>query len=130
MRDTNDDSCLAKYAFVFVHGAALRDWDRFNYWGRIPSVLASHGCRFYYGNQDGWASIENNADTLKARITEVLRESGADKVNIIAHSKGGIESRHLISSLGMADVVASLTTVSTPHRGVKTMDLLLKFPNF
>lgn len=128
--DTHDDSCLTKYPFVFVHGAALRDWDRFNYWGRIPSVLASHGCRFYYGNQDGWASIENNADTLKARITEVLRESGADKVNIIAHSKGGIESRHLISSLGMADVVASLTTVSTPHRGVKTMDLLLKFPNF
>ncbi len=128
--DIPDKSCLTKYPIIFVHGAALRDWERFNYWGRIPNVLASRGCRFYYGQQDGWASIENNADTLNARITEILRESGADKVNIIAHSKGGIESRYLISSLGMADVVASLTTVSTPHRGVKTMDLLLKFPSF
>lgn len=128
--DTHDDSCLTKYPFIFVHGTGFRDRNWFNYWGRIPTVLASHGCQFYYGNQDSWATIENNAATLKVRIAEILNESGAEKVNIVAHSKGGTEARYLISSLGMADVVASLTTISTPHHGSKTMDLLFKLPEF
>lgn len=128
--DTHDDSCLTKYPFIFIHGTGFRDRNWFNYWGRIPAVLASHGCQLYYGNQDSWATIENNAEALKERIAAVLKESGAGKVNIVAHSKGGMEARFIISSLGMAEVVASLTTISTPHHGSKTMDLLLKLPDF
>ena len=38
-------------------------------------------------------------------------------MNIIAHSKGGLDSRWAITRLGLAPQVASLTTVNTPHRG-------------
>ncbi len=128
--DHSDTSCTTKYPFVFIHGTGFRDRKWFNYWGRIPTALASRGCKFYYGNQDSWATVENNAASLKERINEILDETGAGKVNIVAHSKGGLEARYIISSLGMSDTIASLTTVSTPHHGSKTMDFVCGLPAF
>jgi triacylglycerol lipase len=48
-------------------------------------------------------------------------------VNIIAHSKGGLESRYTITKLGMSDKVASLTTLASPHRGSAMADTILAF---
>ena len=59
---------------------------------------------------------------IKRSILEVLTKTGAEKVNLIAHSKGGMEARYMIKVLGMNTHVASLTTISTPHHGSKTMD--------
>ena len=58
----------------------------------------------------------------------VLAETGAEKVNIIAHSKGGLDSRYAISCLGMDKYVATLTTINTPHKGCDMVDYLLKGP--
>jgi triacylglycerol lipase len=47
-------------------------------------------------------------------------------VHIIAHSMGGLDSRTLIGNdiEGLAGRIASLTTLSTPHRGSPVADLL------
>ncbi len=87
------------------------------------------GSELYYGQQDCWARVEDNAKTVKARIRQILDETGAEKTNIIAHSKGGLEARMAASSLGMGDRIVSITTIGTPHRGSKTVDRLLKAPN-
>ena len=55
----------------------------------------------------------------------MLAETGAEKVNIIAHSKGGLDCRYAMAKLGMAPYVASLTTVNTPHIGCVFADYLL-----
>jgi triacylglycerol lipase len=128
--DNSDTSCITKYPLILIHGTGFRDRKWFNYWGRIPTALASRGCKFFYGNQDSWATVENNAAALKDRISDILAETGAPKVNIVAHSKGGMEARYIISTLGMSDSVASLTTVSTPHHGSKTMDFVCGLPSF
>jgi triacylglycerol lipase len=47
-------------------------------------------------------------------------------VNIIAHSKGGLDCRYAIAHLGMGEYVASLTSINTPHRGCLFADYLLK----
>lgn len=106
----------------------FRDRKYLNYWGRIPKYLTEHGARIFYGNQDAAASIENNARTIGESLVQALKQSHAEKVNIIAHSKGGLEARYLISTLGMASKVASLTTINTPHHGSVTVDKLLKLP--
>lgn len=98
------------------------------YWGRIPGALERHGAAVYYGLQDCWASVETNAEAIAARIDEILAETGAEKVNLIAHSKGGLEARMAASSLGCGDRIASITTIATPHRGSKTIDRLMKLP--
>ncbi len=117
-----------KYPVLLVHGMGFRDRKHFCYWGRIPKKLRELGCSVFFGGQDSNADVETNALHLARRIDEILLETGAEKVNIIAHSKGGLESRYLISKLGMADKVASLTTISTPHNGSRSVDLLMKFP--
>jgi triacylglycerol lipase len=45
------------------------------------------------------------------------RESPHEPVHLFAHSMGGLDCRYLISILGMADRVLSLTTLGAPHRG-------------
>lgn len=117
-----------KYPLLLVHGMGFRDNNVINYWGRIPKALEQLGCKIYYGNQDSNADIETNGQTIAKRINEIIEETGADKVNIIAHSKGGLDARYAISTLHAGDKVASLTTVNTPHNGSKTVDLLMKFP--
>jgi triacylglycerol lipase len=69
--------------------------------------------------------VADSAAILKERIEEVLSQTGAEKVNIIAHSKGGLDCRYAISKLGVSSLVASLTTVNTPHRGCLFADYLL-----
>ena len=117
-----------KYPILLVHGMGFRDSKRINYWGRIPKALEQMGCKIFYGHQDSNASIETNAQTIADRIHEIVEETGVEKVNIIAHSKGGLDCRYAISTLHVGSKVASLTTINTPHNGSKTVDKLMKCP--
>lgn len=120
--------CRTKYPIVLIHGAGFRDLKWPVYWGRIPSTLKAEGAEIYYGLQDCWASIETNAEAIAARIGEILHETESGKVNIIAHSKGGLDARMAASSFGCGDKIASITTVATPHHGSKTIDRLFLLP--
>jgi triacylglycerol lipase len=114
-----------KYPVVLVHGIALRDPGfAFNSWGKIPHVLRENGVEVHFGDTDAWGTIESNAGLLKAAIDKILEETGKEKVNIIAHSKGGLDSRYFIWKYDYGDKVASLTTISTPHHGSVVADLV------
>lgn len=126
-----DQVCRTKYPILLVHGFFYRDNKHLNYWGRIPGELERNGAVIYYGNHQSAASIEESAWEMKRRIQELIRETGAEKLNIIAHSKGGLDCRYAIHYLGMGEYVASLTTISTPHRGCLFADYLLtKIPRW
>ena len=124
----DDNSCRTRYPIVLIHGAGFRDLKWPVYWGRIPAALEKRGARVFYGLQDCWASTETNAREIVRRIDDILAETGAQKVNLIAHSKGGLEARMAASSLGAADRIASVTTIATPHHGSKTIDKLFAAP--
>src|SRR5262249_9575916 len=51
-----------------------------------------------------------------------------DRVDIIAHSLGGLDARYALSHLGLAAKVRSLVTVGTPHRGTPLADLATSGP--
>jgi triacylglycerol lipase len=121
---------MLKYPVLLIHGAGFRDkvLGLINYWGRIPELFIKNGVDVYYGGTDAWGSIEKNAERIKNKINDILREKKTEKVNIIAHSRGGLEARYLISTLNMDHAVASLTTISTPHHGVKAMNIAIELP--
>lgn len=121
-----NETCRTRYPLVLVHGVFFRDRKVFNYWGRIPGELIRNGATVFYGEQQSAASTEKAAAELKRRILQIVEETGCGKVNIIAHSKGGLEARCAISRLGLSSYVASLTTINTPHRGCGYADYLLK----
>ncbi len=117
--------CDTRFPILLVHGVFFRDYKNFNYWGRIPKELEKNGAHIYYGKHGSAASVEESARELDARIRQIVKESGCGKVNIIAHSKGGLDCRYAMAELGTAPYVASLSTINTPHRGCKFADFLL-----
>jgi triacylglycerol lipase len=121
---------MLAYPILLVHGAGFRDKTLgfIDYWGRIPKTFSKNGVKVYHGGTDAWGSIEENAETLKKKINAILSETKTDKVNIIAHSRGGLETRYLISTMNMSHAVASLTTISTPHHGVRAMNIAVELP--
>ena len=125
----DSEVCKTKYPFVLVHGVGFRDLKYINYWGRIPRELIRNGATVYYGNQEAWGTVEYNARDIKNKILNIVKETGCEKVNIIAHSKGGLDARYMISKLEMGDYVASLTMMSSPHRGCKFVDIACKLPD-
>ena len=117
--------CATKYPILLVHGIFFRDNKYINYWGRIPKELEQNGAVIFYGNHQSAAAVATSAMELTARIKQVLRETGSEKVNIIAHSKGGLDCRYAIAKYGAGPFIASLTTVNTPHKGCLFADYLL-----
>ncbi len=130
MMKINSFICKTKYPIVLVHGIGFRTTVFLSYWGRIPKALKSKGAKVFCCNQDAWGTIEENAVVVKQTILNILSKTGYEKVNIIAHSKGGLDSRYMISALQMDEYIASLTTISSPHHGSKTMDFVCMFPKF
>ncbi|MFV0399948.1 MAG: esterase/lipase family protein [Oscillospiraceae bacterium] len=122
------DLCRTRYPLVMVHGVFFHDLRYFNYWGRIPKELIRQGATVYYGNQEAVGTIAYNAEDIRKKIFQVMEETGAEKVNIIAHSEGGLDARYAISTLEMGDYVASLTTMGSPHHGGRYMDFAVKLP--
>lgn len=67
--------------------------------------------------------MHKRARALKHRVEAILERTGANRVHIIAHSMGGLDARHMIVDFDMADRVATLTTINTPHRGTSFADV-------
>lgn len=107
----------SKYPIILAHGLAAKQLRIVNAFGRIGEELEKEGYKVFVADTDGFGSVEHNAEQLRDYINRVLILTGAEKVNIIAHSKGGLDSKYMITKLGMEDKVASLTTLCTPHRG-------------
>lgn len=120
-----NEVCKTKYPIVMIHGIFFRDWMFINYWGRVPKELIKNGAKIFYGKQQSATSVSRSAQELKENILKIIHDTGCEKVNIIAHSKGGLDARYAISCLGLNKYVASLTTINTPHRGCKFVDYLL-----
>ncbi|MEE0264228.1 MAG: triacylglycerol lipase [Acutalibacteraceae bacterium] len=117
--------CSTKYPILLVHGVFFRDSKMLNYWGRVPGELIKNGAEIYYGQHESASSVADSAEQIYDRIKYITEKTGCEKVNIIAHSKGGLDSRYAISVLGASKYVATLTTVNTPHRGCLFVDNLL-----
>lgn len=119
-----------KYPIILVHGIVLKDYKFFKAFTKIEKALNDNGYVAITSTTDGFGSIENNAAQLKKQIFEVLEKYNVDKVNLIAHSKGGLDAKYMIKELDMEDHVATLTTLCTPHKGSKLADMILSFPKF
>jgi triacylglycerol lipase len=117
-------SRVTRYPIVFCHGmlalSTLRMQlpEHLNYFTPLREFLSQRGFRALYPQVAPTAGVVSRAGQLKEQI---LRWTDAP-VNLIAHSMGGLDARYLITHLGMADRVRSLTTVSTPHHGTYLAD--------
>jgi triacylglycerol lipase len=113
-----------RYPVVLAHGilgfGEIEIGDRKeSYFRGIPEHLEQLGLEVHRVQVPLLSSVARRAGAL----SEAVKSLGVRKVNIIAHSMGGLDARYAISRLGLKDRVASLTTVGTPHRGTPVADL-------
>ncbi|MFO0627198.1 MAG: alpha/beta fold hydrolase [Polyangiales bacterium] len=109
---------------VLVHGfAGFQDIGPIGYFFRVAPMLRAQGRRVYEAVLPPFGSTPQRVPALRTAVDDALRDSGAARVVIIAHSQGGLDARYLVSTLGYGDRVAAVATISTPHRGTAVADL-------
>lgn len=112
-----------RYPVVLMHGfGTLASIRRGGHLHEEAMSLRAQGVWAYAPNVAPYNTVAIRAPMWKKHLEFVLEETGARKLNLIAQSMGGLDARFAISRLGMADRVASLVTVSTPHRGSAIAD--------
>ncbi|MEE2755254.1 MAG: triacylglycerol lipase [Myxococcota bacterium] len=120
------ENAMTNYPIVFIHGMGgfemLGPWD---YFYGIPARLNAAGYPSYITVTDPFNSSEVRVQQLAPQLERILQCTCSEKLNLIAHSQGGIDARLFISSFDFGDRIASLTTMSTPHRGTPIADVLL-----
>ncbi len=109
---------------VLVHG--FFGFDRIgvpgvklDYFRGIINHLATLGCHAHAVRLPAAASVPERARILVEKITALPH----DRVDIIAHSLGGLDARYALAHLGLATKVRALVTIGTPHRGTPLADL-------
>ncbi|WP_297006503.1 triacylglycerol lipase [uncultured Corynebacterium sp.] len=103
------------YPVVLIHGTISSK----SVWQNLVTDLRDDGFVVFapdYGRH-GTGEIRQSARDVAAYIDQVLAATGADKVDVVAHSQGGLLARYLINQEGFDAKVHHLVTLSAPHHG-------------
>jgi triacylglycerol lipase len=118
---------VTRYPLVFCHGMLARSAlrmqlpEELNSFAPLRQFLTERGFRVLFPRVAPTRGVVERAQQLREQILRWTDEP----VNLIAHSMGGLDARYLVTHLGMAERVRSLTTISTPHRGSYLADWFL-----
>lgn len=95
-----------------------------DYWYKIPSALQSEGATVHVPKINAFDSSAKRGEALIAQLEQIRAASGGSvkKFNLIGHSQGGITSRYVMNV--RPDLVASVTTLHTPHKGSPLADVV------
>ncbi|MEZ4296178.1 MAG: triacylglycerol lipase [Polyangiaceae bacterium] len=113
-----------KYPIVLCHGMAGFDslFGVVDYFYGIPENLKAEGAKVYVTHVPAFSSSEQRGEALLEQIEDIAALSGKGKVNLIGHSHGGFDIRYVAAV--RPDLVASVTTVGTPHKGAELATFL------
>ncbi|MBA3468850.1 MAG: hypothetical protein H0T53_04310, partial [Herpetosiphonaceae bacterium] len=123
----------SKPVLVFVHGLhgkAPNWWGPTEYYGTndmYDKAFAS-GYRTAFVSLDDEvdgpaSSMWANGTTLNRQLDVILAYYGVSTVNIIAHSKGGVDTNSAVVHSGAAAKIQKIVTLSSPHHGSQLADL-------
>lgn len=95
-----------------------------DYWYQIPSALQSQGAKVYVPKINAFDSSAKRGEALIKQLEQIRAGSGGSikKFNLIGHSQGGITVRYVMNV--RPDLVASVTTLHSPHKGSPLADLV------
>ena len=120
----NCNTAKTKYPIVLAHGAAGFDelFGVLEYWYGIPGALQDKGATVFVTEVSQLNSTEARGEQLLAQVETIVAITGKPKVNLIGHSHGGLDVRYVAAV--RPDLVASATSVGSPHKGADLADFL------
>lgn len=108
-----------RYPIVLCHGMggfkAL--FGVIDYFHGIESTLLDAGAEVYFTHVPPLDSTEARGEVLLAQVEDIVARTGYEKVNLIGHSHGGLDVRYVAAV--RPDLVASVTTIGSPHLGAE-----------
>ena len=119
----NCDYTKTKNPIVLAHGMAGFDelFGVYEYWFGIPSALRDGGAKVYVTEVSQFNTTEARGEQLLDQVEQIAAITGK-KVNLIGHSHGGLDVRYVAAV--RPDLVASVTSVGSPHKGAALADYL------
>ena len=91
--------------------------------------LRGRGVAAYAPHVNPYDTVAVRASAWADRLRRVLAETGAERLNLVAFSSGGLDARWLAREPEWAGRFASVVTLSTPHRGTALADYVLDQPD-
>ncbi len=90
-------------------------------WPTMSPFLADHGYCVFAFNYGNFATgpVADSAVELKSFVTKVLRRTGADQVDLVGHSQGGMMPRYYLKFLGGAGKVDDLVGIAPSNHGTQ-----------
>jgi triacylglycerol lipase len=118
------DYTKTRYPIVLAHGLGGFDelFGVLDYWYGIPYALTSGGAQVFVTTVSQLNSTELRGEQLLAQVQQIVAITGKPKVNLIGHSHGGLDVRYVAAV--RPDLVASVTSVGSPHKGADLADFL------
>ena len=107
---------------ILIHGYKENSniwsiWENLLYQNNIPYCTVSFQQSINpFLDYDACGSAENHAKDLAQIVQYVKQMTGQDKVNIVGHSKGGLDARVYLANTNTPDV-ANLIMIGTPNAG-------------
>ncbi|KAG5439899.1 hypothetical protein PCANB_000181 [Pneumocystis canis] len=116
-----------QYPIVLCHGLGFFEKVpsslpkfQLHYWGSIFESLKKLGCQVYVTKVPSTGTIAQRAKELNKQLSSMVK---GKRINLVAHSMGGLDCRYLLSKRLCTNFYpVSLTTLSCPHRGSPFMD--------
>ena len=101
---------------LLVHGYA----EDAAVWKKWEDMLRKDGIQFFTvtfkDSDDKCGSAKQHAIELEKMVQDIKEQSGAQKINIVGHSKGGLDARVFLDNTDTKDV-ANLIMIGTPNAG-------------
>ena len=117
-----DKHASSRAPVLLVHGFFCNG----AFWWVFRRSLSKYGFHHHYtiNLEPPFAGIEHYAAQVADQVERICRETGADRVILIAHSMGGLVCRCYLQTLGDTAPVLQLITLGTPHHGTQLAKLV------
>jgi len=89
----------------------------------MDDYLKSEGADVLTPGKTAMADLDIRAQQQKSQILYWMAANGYGKVNIIGHSQGAIDTRYMISNLGMSTKVRIYTSLNGVNHGTPIADI-------
>jgi triacylglycerol esterase/lipase EstA (alpha/beta hydrolase family) len=115
-RPPGDVGAAPRRPIVLVHGFTQ---NRTNFmW--LSRHLAGRGHGPFFGfDYQSFQPVEVSAGKLRAFVEQVTVATGAEHVDLVCHSLGGLVARTYVDLMGGHARVRRVVTLGTPHRGIR-----------
>jgi len=124
----NCDTKFTRNPIVLMHGMGGFDsafFNLVNYFQGVEENLINQGYNVHTTEVAMFNDSTYRGNEVESQLMEILETTGARKIDIIAHSQGGLDARYFISTKGHGADVAVVAMLATPHKGSIVADVLL-----